>query len=429
MSRNKTNHTPQPHFLRNMVGGSVGNILEWYDFAVFGYFAPFIGAHFFPAEDPMASLIKAYGVFAAGYLMRPLGGIIFGHIGDRLGRKRALQLSVAMMAIPTTLLGLLPTYAQVGVTASALLILLRLVQGLSVGGELVGSISFITESAPPGRRGFFGSLTLFSAIGGVMVGSLAAAVAHAVLSPEHLAAWGWRIPFLAGFLIGVFGLWMRKGLRETPEFEKTKSEGKVSRSPVLEVVRTMPGKILQVAGLVMAMGGGFYILFVWWPTYLTHMVKPPVPHALAVNTVCMVVFMALIPLAGFFSDKWGRKKVLLVYAAGLTLAAYPLFTLVDHGTLLGALAAQLCFAVLVSGVQGPIPATIVEIFPTRTRFSGIALGYNITLGLVGGTAPLICTWLVQATGDIAAPAYYLMILALVTVGASLTLSKSSTAPE
>ncbi|MGD8562792.1 MAG: MFS transporter, partial [Desulfarculaceae bacterium] len=226
------------HLIRNTIGGAFGNILEWYDFAVFGYFAPVIGANFFPAQDKLAALINAFGVFAAGYLMRPIGGIIFGHIGDRLGRKRALQLSVALMAIPTTLLGLLPSYASIGVTASVLLVVLRLVQGLSVGGELIGSISFITEMAPARRRGFLGSWTLFSAIGGVMLGSAVATLLHWVLSDASLHSWGWRLPFLAGILIGGFGLWMRSGIKETPAFEQARRQGQVISNPVVEAVRT-----------------------------------------------------------------------------------------------------------------------------------------------------------------------------------------------
>ncbi len=418
-----SNDRADKHLRRMILGGSVGNVLEWYDFAVFGYFAAMIGTQFFPKEDNLAALINAFGVFAAGYLMRPIGGVIFGHMGDRLGRKKALQISVAMMAIPTTLLGLLPSYAHIGVTASVLLVLLRLIQGVSVGGELIGSISFVTEMSPAKRRGFFGSLTLCSAVAGVLLGSAVASLLHSILDQQALHAWGWRLPFLAGFLIGGFGLWMRSGLAETPDFEAARSQGRLTKSPVVEVIRTMPGKIVQTAGLVVVMGGGFYMLFVWWPTYLTTIVKPAVPHALGVNTICMLVFMCLIPVYGWLSDRWGRKTVLAFGALGLAIAAYPMFAWADHGTITGALVAGLVFAALVSATQGPMPATLVELFPAQTRFSGIALGYNITLGLVGGTAPLISTWLIQKTGNITSPAFYLIIMAAVSFAAALTLPR------
>ncbi len=407
------------HLKRNTIGGVVGNILEWYDFAVFGYFAPIIGSQFFPSEDRLASTISAFGVFAAGYLMRPLGGVVFGHIGDRMGRKKALQLSVAMMAFPTILLGLLPTHAQIGVAASVMLVLLRLIQGVSVGGELIGSISFITEIAPPERRGFFGSWTLFSAMGGVMLGSAVATLIHNTMDASTIHAWGWRIPFLAGFVVAGFGFWMRKGLAESPEFEKLKEEGDVGENPVAEAMRTSPARILQVVALVMIMGGAFYILFVWWPTYLTTIIKKPVPHALAVNTISMLTLMALTPMAGALSDKLGRKPIIIASFVGFIVASYPLFLWTDHGTFAGALAAQLIFALIMSGVQGTMPATLVEMFPTRTRFSGVGIGYNVSLALFGGTAPLIATWLISRTGDLAAPAYYLIAMAAISLTAAL----------
>ncbi len=409
------------HLKRNTIGGVIGNVLEWYDFAVFGYFAPIIGAQFFPATDQLAALINAFGVFAAGYMMRPLGGLIFGQIGDRLGRKRALQLSVIMMAIPTTLLGLLPTYASVGIWASVGLVALRLVQGVSVGGELIGSISFITEIAPPKRRGLYGSWTLFSAVGGIMLGSFLATLMHVVFDAETLAAWAWRLPFLAGFVIGAFGLWMRKGMVESPDFERLEEAGEVAKSPVLEALKHHPRQIAHVAALVVMQGGGFYMLFVWWPTYMSQIIQPPIAHALLVNTIAMGVVVVLVPLGGLASDYLGRKRVLGFSLLGFLIVAYPLFVLTDHGQMLPALGAQLIFAVLMAGVFGPGPAAMVEMFPTRTRFSGIAIGYNVSLAIFGGTAPLVSTWLISRTGDIAAPAYYLMAMALISLVAVLLL--------
>ena len=402
-----------------MIGGVIGNVLEWYDFAVFGYFAPIIGAQFFPAENQLAALINAFGVFAAGYLMRPLGGLIFGYVGDRMGRKHALQWSVLLMAVPTTMLGFLPTYAQIGVAASVLLVLLRLLQGLSVGGELIGSIAFITEIAPANRRGLFGSWTLFSAIGGVMLGSAVAAAAHGLLDSASMTAWGWRLPFMAGILVGGIGLWMRKGMVETPDFRRLRDSGHADNNPIIDALRSAPGQIVRVGAMVMLMGGGFYTLFVWWPTYLTTIVKPPVPHALMVNTIAMAAMMMLIPLAGWLSDLVGRKTVIVTSLAGLILAVWPLFVLTDHGTFLSALCAQLAFALFLAGTQGPMPAAMVEMFPTQTRLSGIGVGYNISLAIFGGTAPLVSTWLVARTGNIVAPAYYLILLASISLIATL----------
>jgi MHS family proline/betaine transporter-like MFS transporter len=411
------------HLKRNIFGGVVGNVLEWYDFAVFGFFAPVIGSQFFPSDNPMASLIKTFGVFAAGYLMRPIGGIIFGHFGDKLGRKRALQLSVMMMAIPTTLIGFLPTHAQIGLAAPILLVLIRLIQGVSVGGELVGSISFITEIAPKNRRGFFGSFSVCSAVGGILLGSAIATIAHGLFDPQFLKTWGWRIPFMLGFAIGGFGLWMRKGMVETPEFEKVKEAGAVGRSPVIEAVTSMPGRIFHVVAMLVLYAGGFYMLFVWWPTYLTKIVVPPISHALMINTISMVVLMILMPAAGYLSDLIGRKTVLAAAFLGTAVLAYPLVIWTDHGMFGSALISQLIFAVLIAGALGPMAATLVELFPTRIRFSGIGVSYNITLAIFGGTAPLVSTWLVSRTGDIEAPAYYLIVMSIISLIATLTIRK------
>ena len=401
------------------MAGIIGNVLEWYDFAVFGYYAPIIGTLFFPSDSKYAALIKAYGVFAAGYMMRPIGGAIFGHMGDRVGRKKALQVSVLMMAIPTACLGLVPTYDRIGLAAPLILIVLRLIQGISVGGEFIGSMSFTTEIAPPNRRGFYGSLTTLSAVGGVMLGSAVATVMQNLLGEESMLSWGWRLPFLAGIVIGGFGLWMRKGMVEPAAFKKLKATENIHKSPVTQVIRDMPGRIGHAAALVVLFGGGFYMLFVWWPTYLTHMVQPAVPHALMINTIATLFVMALIPLSGYLSDRVGRKKMLVASSLGIAVAAYPLFVLTDHGVFESALVAQLIFALLFCNIQGSIPATLAEMFPTSMRFSGIALGYNLTLALIGGTAPMVCTWLVATTGDIASPAYYLIVMALISSVAAL----------
>ena len=412
-----------PHLKKNIFGGVVGNILEWYDFAVFGFFAPIIGSQFFPSDNPMAALIKTFGVFAAGYLMRPIGGIIFGHFGDKLGRKRALQLSVMMMAIPTTLIAFLPTHAQIGLLAPILLVLIRLIQGVSVGGELVGSISFITEIAPKNRRGFFGSFSVCSAVGGILLGSAVATIAHGVFDAEFLNNWGWRIPFLLGFAIGGFGLWMRKGMVETPQFEKVKETGDVGKSPVIEAVKSMPGMIAHVVAMLVLYAGGFYMLFVWWPTYLTTIVVPPISHALMINTISMVALMFLIPAAGYLSDLIGRKTVLGAAFLGMAVLAYPLVIWTDHGVFSSALISQLIFAILIGGALGPMAATLVELFPTRIRFSSIGVSYNIALAIFGGTAPLVSTWLVSRTGDIESPAYYLIAMAVISLISTLTISK------
>ena len=407
--------------LRTSLAGGVGNLLEWYDFAVFGYFAPFISTQFFPSDDPISGLINTFGVFAAGYLARPIGGVWFGQIGDRLGRKRALQLSIFLMAVPTTLIAILPTHAQVGLLAPVLLVILRIAQGISVGGEFIGSCCYLVEAAPSGRRGFVGSWSTFGTVGGMLVGSAVATLIQAWLPPDQIHAWGWRLPFLGGLLVGVVGWQMRRGTEETPEFVRLQSAGRIEQRPALQALREMPVRVLQIAGIVLLFGVAIYTLFVWMPTYLTHFVKPPVPHALLINTLCMVLLIATMPIAGLLADRFGYKAVLGIGALAIGIVAYPLFKWIDTGTSIATAVALTIFALINGHLQGAMPVAMAELFPTRLRYSAMAIGYNITLALFGGTAPLVATWMIKTTGNLAAPAWYLIVIAAITFVVTLTL--------
>jgi MHS family proline/betaine transporter-like MFS transporter len=277
--------------------------MEWYDFAVYGYFAGIIGRHFFPAEDPVSSLLAAFGVFAAGFLMRPIGSIVFGHIGDHAGRKAALTLSVLAMAVPTLLIGLLPTYAQIGVAAPALLVVLRLVQGLSVGGEYGTSIIFLVERAPPGRRGFFSGWSVVGATGGILLGSAVGAVVTSALGAAETAAWGWRVPFLLGITVGLTGLYLRRRLVEQPSDPVESS----LRLPVIEAFRTEWRGILKIFAFNVVQAVGFYTCFVYVTTYWRQVDFVSASKSLEMNSLTMLLMLGLFPVAGALSDRIGRK--------------------------------------------------------------------------------------------------------------------------
>jgi len=416
---------------KNTFAGIVGNLFEWYDFAVFGFLASVLSGHFFPAQDPLTGLIETYGVFAVGYLMRPLGGILFGHLGDRLGRKKALQLSMFLMAVPTVLIGLLPTYQQIGVGASIVLILLRLVQGISVGGELIGSVSFLVETAPPRRRGLQGSWSLCSAVGGLLLGSgLVVALEH-FIGHSAMQLWGWRLPFLMGVFVLLVGLWLRAKMTESPEFLEVKRRGDLRKLPLRDVLAVMPGRVLRLVAIIIIVTSSTYMLFVWMPTYLSEILVPPLPQALSINTLAMTVLLLAIPVAGWLSDRFGHRRVILVSIVLMGLLAYPLFLAIDRGDAATVLAAQIVFALLCGGLQGPTPALMVEMFPPWARYSALGLGYNLTIALFGGTAPMVATWMIRGTGDLASPAIYLLVLSLVSLYALWTLkplSASETGP-
>ncbi|MDA9019690.1 MFS transporter [Flavimaricola sp.] len=400
-------------------GGAIGNVLEWYDFAIFGFLAPIMSPLFFPDSDPMVSLIKTYGVFAGGYIMRPIGGILFGYIGDRFGRARALQLSILLMAIPTLLIGLLPTYEQIGWTAALLLIVMRLAQGVSVGGELVASMTFLVENSPPEKRGLAGSWSLFGSVSGVLLGSLTMTLLDWMLSAEALAAWGWRVPFLGGLVIFVLGVWLRQDM--TQDLAESRAPVTEPSNPLLEVLSKMPWRVLHMSSALMLFSSSFYVLFVWFPTYLTKILPVPIAHADEINLAGMTLLLASIFFFGSLSDRLGYKKVVLIGTAFMTLAVYPLFVFVDHGDIGAALTAVLLFASGCGAVLGPMPALLVSSFPANVRSSAIGLSYNITLAIFGGSAPLVATWLIDRTEDLASPAIYLALLGAVSFYATLKL--------
>ena len=343
-----------------ILAGAVGNVMEWYDFAIYGFFASVIGQKFFPGDDPTASLIAAFGVFAAGYMMRPLGSVIFGHIGDKIGRKRVLIISVVLMAGATFLIGLLPTTAQIGDIAAVLLVTVRLVQGISVGGEFTGSIVFLVERAGDRRRGFFGTFSVVGAGVGTLLGSATAALMANILTPASADAWGWRIPFLAGILLGVVGLYLRQQISDAPEREPAKIPGP---SPVIVALKTERWTILRIALLNLVHATGLFMIFIYAKTFFQVDVGIARSEALNINTISTLALLLLTVAAGALSDRIGRKPLLIASAASMIVFAYPLFWLMDHPDFSVILAGQLGFALIVGAFAGVAPATMAEMLP------------------------------------------------------------------
>jgi MFS transporter, MHS family, proline/betaine transporter len=393
---------------RMIAAGMIGNVLEWYDFAIYGYFATAIGRHFFPHEDAVAQLLSAFGVFALGYLMRPVGGVVVGHIGDRFGRRAALTFSVAAMAIPTFLIGLLPGYATLGLLAPIALTFLRMVQGLSVGGEYTSSMVFLVEHAPDGRRGLMAALASFGAGAGTLSGSAVGAGFAASMSDAALDAWGWRIPFLLGLVVGIAGYFLRRHVLDTMPAERRQ------RAPIVETLHDHWRIVLGFAGLSVFYAVGFYVGFVYLVSWLQTADGIAPARALEINSLSMAVLLSVTIATGLLTDRIGRKPVLLLACILGFVGALPVFLLLNHPSALLAQLGQLGLVVMVGLYGGAQPSIMVETAPLPVRCTAVALGYNVSLGVIGGSTPLVATWLVNRTGDEIAPAFMIMGAAAVT---------------
>jgi len=410
---------------KTILAGFIGNVLEWYDFAIYGYFAPIIARHFFPSEDPTASLIATFGVFAAGYMARPVGGAIFGHIGDTYGRKLVLTLSVGLMGISTFLIGVLPDHAAIGVSATILLLILRLLQGLSVGGEFTGSIIFLVENAREGRRGLTGSWANFGATLGFLIGSGVGAACAILMTQTQIDAWGWRVPFLAGIIIAFVGMYIRRNLTEIPMEEADRDR---RESPALTAIKTEWPTMLRIGGLILMANVGFYLMFVYMTTYLSEIIHVDMSTALEINTLCLAVILLLIPVGGYLSDKFGRRPILLAASLGLLAFSYPLMALIHHENTWMILAGQMGFGILIGLSFGVNPVALVEMVPARIRCSTLSIAYNTCLAIFGGTTPLVATYLIYRTHDDLTPAYMVMAVAAVTTLVVLTIKETARKP-
>lgn len=407
---------------RAIAAGMIGNVLEWYDFAIYGFFAVSIGRHFFPGEDPLAQLLSAFGVFAAGYLMRPIGGILIGHVCDHFGRRAALVASVSAMAVPTFLIGLLPGYEAIGVLAPVALTMLRMLQGLALGGEYPSSMVFLIEHAPQGRRGLMGSLAGIGAVSGLLLGSSVGAALAALMPAEALDAWGWRIPFIAGLGIGLVGNLLRRHIAETIPARRSE------HPPIVETLRDHWRLVARIAAASSFNAVPFYLLFVFLVSSMQVTDGFAPETALLINSVSMAALIPCNLFGGWLSDRYGRKPVMLASAAVGFFAAWPLFWLMNQPVPLMVLAGQFGAAMFVGMFSSALPSLIVEAAPAHVRCTAVALGYNLCLGIVGGLTPFGATLLVERTGDTLAPAFLVMGAAVVAFLAVLTFKETYRQP-
>ena len=391
----------------------IGNALEWYDFLVFGFFTVIIARLFFPSDSQYASLLLTTATFGVGFFMRPVGGILLGIYADRRGRKAALLLVIALMTIAIAMIAFAPTHAAIGVGAPLIIVLARLLQGFSAGGEFASATAFLTESAPAQQRGFYGSWQMVGQGVAVLIGAILGTVLTRSLTPEALDGWGWRIPFLFGLIIGPLGLYIRRNLDETSAFLQSRRSpaGEQSSSSLLA---SHVKELLACLGMVVSGTISFYVILIYIPTFARTQLHLPLDQAFLAQSIGLACEVVVIPIFGALSDRIGRKPVMTAALVLDLLVTYPLFSWVSTSPSFGALLTmQIILCSLFGVFNGPISTALAEQFPTRVRSTALAISYNIAVMLFGGFAQFFVTWLIQATGTPIAPAYYLMFGAAV----------------
>lgn len=409
----------------------IGNFVEWFDYASYGYLATVIAVVFFPEGDPTVSLMLAFAVFAISFILRPIGAIVWGNLGDKRGRRWALSWSILIMSGSTFLIAFLPGYATIGIAAPLLLLLLRMIQGFSASGEYAGASTFLAEYAPARRRGIYTSIVPASTASGLLFGSLLVALMHGVLSDPTMESWGWRVPFLLAGPLGVIGRYIRVHLEDSPVFVdmmENVGEKVKEKTPIRDLFRFHLRTLLVTFGVASLNAVAFYVILSYMPTYLSQELGFPDDQAFLASSISLGVYVALIFVMGDLSDRFGRRQMLIAACIGFIVLSVPLFSVLGGAGFIVIVAVEIGFTILLTANDGTLPTFLAESFPTEVRYSGFALTFNTANALLGGTAPLICTWLIQMTGTVLAPAWYLVGISVLALGAMLAAKSYSHLP-
>lgn len=395
--------------------GCVGIFAELYDNGIFGFMAATLAVVFFP--DSQNAVMLVFVGYAISFFFRPIGGIVCGYLGDRIGRQRMLVFVILLISVATAAIGLLPTYAAIGIAAPILLILLRVLQGFSVGGEAAGAMTFLAEHAPEGKRGLYTSFAQIASFLSLLTGTLIAAAMTSGLGPDRMQSFGWRIPFLLAIPLGITGIYIRKRISDTPNFTRLQEEGGLSKNPLKESFASAEHRRAMLLALFIPLmnGSGYYVLFTYMPTFMSKELHFGKVEGLLVTAVSLVAISIAIPFMGGLSDRIGRKKVLMGSAIAMAVAGFPCYLLIGTGDVGLAIVGASVMAIIFAGHTGVIHILLVELFPTRVRYSAYGLGYNVSSALFGGTAPLLMTYLIGETHNVYMPAFYAVITALGTL--------------
>jgi MFS transporter, MHS family, proline/betaine transporter len=419
----------QKSLLRRAVGAAaIGNCTEWYDFGVYAYVAAYVGHQFFPGPW---ETVSAFGVFAISFLFRPLGSLFFGPLGDRIGRQKVLAVTILLMSGSTFVIGLLPTYGAIGIFAPMLLLLCRLMQGFSTGGEYGGAATYIAEYAPDRKRGFWGSWLEFGTLVGFGLGALVPTILILTLDSTSMETWGWRIPFLIAGPLGGVGLYLRSKLEDTPAFKQLENTHQVAKSPLRDLVREWWRQLLILMGIVILINVANYTILTYMETYLSDTLNVPdgQEHQVLVPLLLTVAFMmCIITPIGALSDRIGRKPLFISAAICFLVLPVPAFWLIGQGTVLTTLLGLALLAVGHVQLIGPLAATLPAMFPTKVRYAAFSVGYNISTAVFGGTAPLVNDAVVTNTGNSYFPAFYLMGAALIALVPILLMKETARKP-
>lgn len=407
-----------------LVGGTIGNLTEWYNFLLYGYLAPIISELFFPTHDKLLSLILAFTVFAVSFLVRPLGGILFGWIGDTYGRQRALVISLMMITIPSLLISFLPSYRSIGVLSPILLSFLRIFQGLSAGGEHTGSAIYVAEFAPSSQRSLWVTTVPASAAFGILISSAMSFLVVKIFSHDQLLLWGWRAAYWFGAGLGLISLVLRMTLPETPSFQKMLRKKRESLL-VLAKDRGNVKSFLLILGLTCTWGVFYQILFIWMPTYLSGVHDMTSKTALALNCSNLLAFISLMIVVSVAINFFGRKDIIIVSCLNLFVFSFPLFSFLSSGIFWQICLATGLFTIMFSLFIPAAFVSMVEIFPTEIRYTGLSFSFNVGLAVFGGTCPLIATGLIHVTHSGLSPAFYLMAATLPGLLAAILLPDRS----
>ncbi len=419
-----------------ITAAALGNAMEWFDFGVYGFMAYVLGRVFFPDMSPSVQLIAALATFSVPFLVRPLGGIVFGVLGDKLGRQKILAVTIIIMSVSTFAIGLIPSYASIGIWAPILLLIAKLAQGFSVGGEYTGAAVFVAEYSPDNKRGFLGSWLDFGSIAGFVLGAGVVVLISTLLGNENFEAWGWRIPFFIAGPLGLIGLYLRHALEETPAFQQhvdsLSADDKANISApkkvsFKEVLASNWKGLLVCVGLVITTNVTYYMLLTYMPSYLSHNLNYSTDHGVLIIIAIMCGMLFVQPVIGLLSDRFGRKPFVIGGSIGLLFLAIPSFHLINSGSVALIFLGLLLLAIMLNCFTGVMASILPAIFPTAIRYSAMAIAFNISV-LVAGFTPTATAWLVEVSQNLYMPAYYLMVVAVIGIITGVKMKETANRP-